>query len=303
MNKKNTISFETYLNTYHTIQTCKSYLYNINIFLDKNPKANNYNYADILKVLHEEKTTRGGLTSVYSKIAAIKKYYDYLIEVGIRNNHPCKNLKTKKSSSFIQTQDLFSKQELEILLQTVANKNEHQLRQKLIISFLIYQGMSSYEVSMLKIDDIDLENGLVTIAKNRNKNKRVVELKSKQILWLQTYLETIRANYPKSLDGILMINTKGEFYNVASIFNLVESYKPLYLDKKLNPTKIRQSVISILLNESNNPLETVQLFAGHKWPMTTEKYKNTDLFLITNKTKNWHPLDNGTLTEHTTISY
>ena len=301
MNKKNTISFETYLNTYHTLQTCKSYLYNINIFLDNNPKANNYKYVDIIRVLHEEKTKRGELTSVYCKIAAIKKYYDYLIEIGVRNTHPCKSLKTKKSTSFIQTQDLFSKQELELLLQIVANKNENQLRQKLIVSFLIYQGMSSYEISILKIEELDLENGLITIAKNRNKNKRVLELKSRQILWLQTYLETIRANFPNSSDGILMVNANGDFYDVGRIFNLIESYKPLFLGKNLNPTKIRQSVIANLLNESNNPLESVQLFAGHKWPMTTEKYKHSDIFLTTNKTKNWHPLDNGTLMEHTTI--
>lgn len=300
MNKKNTISFETYLNTYHTIQTCKSYLYNINIFLENNPKANNYKYVDIIRVLHEEKTKRGELTSVYCKIAAIKKYYDYLIEIGVRNTHPCKSLKTKKSTSFIQTQDLFSKQELELLLQIVASKNENQLRQKLIVSFLIYQGMSSHEISILKIDELDLENGLITIAKNRNKNKRVLELKSRQILWLHTYLETVRANFPNSSDGILMVNAMGEFYNVGRIFNLIEGYKPLFLDKNLNPTKIRQSVIANLLNESNNPLESVQLFAGHKWPMTTEKYKHSDIFLTTNKTKNWHPLDNGTLMEHTT---
>jgi site-specific recombinase XerD len=300
MNKKNTISFETYLNTYHTLQTCKSYLYNINIFLENNPKANNYKYVDVIRVLHEEKTKRGELTSVYCKIAAIKKYYDYLIEIGVRNTHPCKSLKTKKSTSFIQTQDLFSKQELELLLQIVASKNENQLRQKLIVSFLIYQGMSSHEISILKIDELDLENGLITIAKNRNKNKRVLELKSKQILWLHTYLETIRTNFPNSSDGILMVNAMGEFYNVGRIFNIIEGYKPLFLDKNLNPTKIRQSVIANLLNESNNPLESVQLFAGHKWPMTTEKYKHSDIFLTTNKTKNWHPLDNGTLMEHTT---
>jgi integrase/recombinase XerD len=54
---------------------------------------------------------------------------------------------------------------------------------------------------------------------------------------------------------------------------LVETFKYLFPDRKLNLQTIRQSVISNWLNTYQIPLEDVQLLAGHKRPSATLKYQ------------------------------
>lgn len=53
---------------------------------------------------------------------------------------------------------------------------------------------------------------------------------------------------------------------------------------------IRQSVISNLLNEKKMPQEDVQLFAGHRWTSSTEKYRRKDINEQRVLINRWHPL-------------
>jgi integrase/recombinase XerD len=70
------------------------------------------------------------------------------------------------------------------------------------------------------------------------------------------------------------------------------AYKGWYSPRKLNLTTIRQSVISNLLKQGTD-LRSVQLFAGHKYPSTTEKYRPTQTEQLQAKIKLLHPLNNG----------
>jgi integrase/recombinase XerD len=59
---------------------------------------------------------------------------------------------------------------------------------------------------------------------------------------------------------------------VDDINYLIETFKPLFPDRNLNPLNIRNSVIYNLLNVKRIPLEQVQLFVGHKWISTTARF-------------------------------
>lgn len=58
---------------------------------------------------------------------------------------------------------------------------------------------------------------------------------------------------------------------------LVETFRYLFPDRKLNIQTIRQSVIANWLNTYQIPVEDVQLLAGHKRPSATLKYQLPDM--------------------------
>jgi integrase/recombinase XerD len=58
--------------------------------------------------------------------------------------------------------------------------------------------------------------------------------------------------------------------------HIKRSYGKFYAPRNVNAQTIRQSVITNLLKQ-NNDLRLVQAFAGHKYPSTTEKYKQTNV--------------------------
>jgi integrase/recombinase XerD len=63
----------------------------------------------------------------------------------------------------------------------------------------------------------------------------------------------------------------------------------LFKPRNVNCLTIRQSVITNLLKQ-NNDLRIVQCFAGHKYPSTTEKYKQSNVEALQTALKIYHPI-------------
>ena len=133
-------------------QTIRSYIYGINNYLNSNPKADKYCYKDVLLYLSGKVNDFKNSDTKNTLLASIKKYYDYLIETGIRNNHPCRMLVLKRRQhKDIIHQDLFSSSELEMLMQREERYEILKLKNQTLISLLIYQGLSAGELKNLKV--------------------------------------------------------------------------------------------------------------------------------------------------------
>ena len=266
-------NIDTYLKQSFTEQTASGYLYTINHFLKTNPKAKRYKYHNIVSYMDEVSQKQSNIQYRIRILSAIKKYYDYLVMVGQRNDHPCKRLTIKKTNNQnVQVQDLFTSEELQLLL---TRENRYQfldIRNSVLLSLLIYQGLTSEELTRLDVKDVDMDNGTVYIKASTNQNRRTLELQSKQMLVFSKYINEVRPELLQCKTDKLLLGKLGKPILVDSIHAIVEPLKALFPDKNLNPRTIRMSVICNWLNEKKIPLERVQELAGHKWPGTTEKY-------------------------------
>lgn len=266
-------NIDTYLKQSFTEQTASGYLYTINHFLKTNPKAKRYKYHNIVSYMDEVSHKQSNIQYRIRILSAIKKYYDYLVMVGLRTDHPCKRLTIKKANNqSVQVQDLFTSEELQLLL-TRENRYQHlDTRNNVLLSLLIYQGLTSEELTRLEVKDIDMDNGTIYIKASTNQNRRTLELLSKQMLVFSKYINEVRPELIRCKTDKLLLGKLGKPILVDSIHAIVEPLKALFPDRNLNPRTIRMSVICNWLNEKKIPLERVQELAGHKWPGTTEKY-------------------------------
>ncbi len=264
---------EEFLLQNYTRQTTNSYLFAINHFLKMNPKAKRYKYKNIVEYMEEISQKQSKIQYRVTILSAIKKYYDYLIMSGYRIDHPCKRLNIKvKSNQAIQVQDLFTSEELQLLL-TRENRYEHlDSRNSVLVSLLIYQGLTSEELTQLEVKDIDLDNGTIYIKASSNQNRRTLELLSKQMIPFSKYIDEVRCELLRCNTNKLLLNKLGKPISVDGIHSVIVPLKSLFPDKNLNPRTIRMSVICNWLNEKKYKLEHVQELAGHKYPSTTEKY-------------------------------
>ncbi|KVV15067.1 tyrosine-type recombinase/integrase [Flavobacterium sp. TAB 87] len=273
------LSLETYLKQNLSITTSDSYLYTINHFLKTNPKAKRYKYQNIVNYMQEVSLKQSNVQYRVRILSAIKKYYDYLVMKGLREENPCKGLNIKvKQNQSVQVQDLFSSEELQLAL---TRENRYQfldVRNNVILSLLIYQGLTSDEVIRLNVKDIDLDAGTIYIKASTNLNRRTLELVSKQMILFSNYINEIRPQLLRCDSQSLIITKLGKPIKVDSIHAMIEPLKALFPDRNLNPKTIRMSVICNWLNEKKIPLERVQELAGHKWPGTTEKYFKVDSY-------------------------
>jgi integrase/recombinase XerD len=71
--------------------------------------------------------------------------------------------------------------------------------------------------------------------------------------------------------------------------HVIRTYRHYIPEKIINPKIIRQSVISNLLKKGKD-IRLVQVFAGHKYPDTTERYKQNNVYELQSEIEKYHPL-------------
>jgi len=271
------LTLTDYLIQHLAKQSVENYLYTINHFLKMNPKAKRYNYQQMVNHLAQVRAKYPNPQTCIRILSAIKRYYDYLVETGQRQDHPCKTLTMKTSSSqSIQWQDLFTSKDLERLMMRENRYRHLETRNKVLLSLMINQGLTSDELIRLDTDNIDLDAGTIYIKASSKLNRRTLSLQANQILVLSKYLNVIRPEMLMTKTDKLILNKLGKPITVDGINAVIEPLDYLFPDKKLNPRNIRMSVIANWMNEKRLPMETVQYLAGHKWPSTTEKYRRLD---------------------------
>jgi len=286
------LSLEKYLNQMgHSPQTVKSYLYTIGIFLALCKDADNFKYRDIIRYIEEQTRHLNSNGSKNRVLASIKKYYDYLVEIGRRNDHPCRTLILKgKRRRGVLHHDLFTGAELELLMEREERYEELKIRNQVVISLLIYQGLSSGELQALKVRHIDLDAGTIYIKESRKQTRRHLELQPKQYRILDKYIHVIRPQLLRVETETLLIGKLGTPLTVDDINYLVSTFKIQFPERNLNPKTIRQSVIANWLNEKNLPLEQVQLYAGHRWISSTAEYRYVPVEEQRTLINKFHPL-------------
>ena len=276
----------------HSAKTIKSYLYTVDIFLHLSPGAENFKYKDVLNYMSEKGKHYNNIHTKTAVLSGIKKYYDYLIEIGKRNDHPCRTIYFKggnRNRDIIHA-DLFTSQELELLMEREERYPALKLKNQVLVSLLIYQALTAGEIAALKVEHIDLDKGTVYVKESRTLAKRHLELQPKQYRLLDRYIQESRKELISVETDKLVLGKLGTPITTDDINYIVSTFKPLFPDRNLNSKTIRQSVIANWLNEKKIPLEQVQLMTGQKWISTTAKYRQTSVEEQRTLINKFHPM-------------
>ncbi len=302
------MTLKDYIGQHYSEKSVPRYIQQINQFISyQGSKINETSYNEVIEYIGILRARNLHPKSLRNHLFAIKIYFRYLVVVGKRKDHPCESLYLKDQiNRAIIVESLYSKEALENLYKTYespkdqrkwAEKSEvSKKRDKVILSLLIYQALTSSEVIELKVHDINLEEGTIRIGANespgrRGNRARTLALKSKQILLFDNYIkkhrkELWRMQKPSKRQDYFILNEQG--------LQLWGSYLNRMLSKGrepheiFTPMKIRQSVIAHLLKE-NNDLRIVQEFAGHRRAGSTEAYKRTGLEELKSNIEKLHP--------------
>jgi len=241
----------------------------------------------------------GALRQRYSKpatisriVRSIKVYYDYLCSEGIRNDNPAKAIKLRDQiSRNIQLQDLFTNEELENLLNRKERYSNLDYRNKVLISLTIYQALHPAAIEALRIEDINLVGRSIYVRSTAKTNTRTLQLKPNQILLFYQYINEIRPKLLQSKQShALLIGIRSGTMTAEDITKHIKrSFKQLYPNRKVNAQTIRQSVITNLLKQGHD-ISLVQAFAGHKYPSTSERYKQSEIETLKAAVNKYHPM-------------
>ncbi len=286
------MELEKYLQKHYTPKTAKAYIREIEIYKTNNPRAKKYTYAEIVNYIGILRTKYSNSKTINRILASIKAYYSYLCFTESRKDNPAKAIILRdKQSRDIQLQDLFASEELETLLTSKKERYTNlDCRNKVLMSLLIYQALKPTEIELLQVEEINLEEATIYIKPSSKNNSRTLSLKANQILLFKKYLEEIRVKLvAENETRSFIIGQRKEPMTGEDITKHIKRNYQLFKPRNVNAMTIRQSVISNLLKQ-NHDLRIVQSFAGHKYPSTTERYKQSNVEALQTALKIYHPI-------------
>ncbi|MCJ1805880.1 hypothetical protein BWK63_04125 [Flavobacterium covae] len=295
------MTIKEYLQKKYSKSTLNSNLYNIKRFTDyyqnKAPKAT---FKEVLNYIeHLRKNYNLHPKTLRHCLYGVKIYFNYLLETGQRNDHPCSELFLKdKIDKQIQVDSLYSQETLETFFETyqIRKKKYLENRNKIIISLLIYQALTVKEIAELEVQNINLEKCEIYIKgsleiTSKSPQSRTLPLQAKQILLVYKYLNDDRIKLlkynNKQENKTFILGQYGEKINAHGISKMINEQKPK--SEQIQPMKIRQSVIANLLKKENDT-RIVQVFSGHRRASTTIQYKQTELEQLQQAVNQYHPI-------------
>lgn len=253
-------------------------------------------YPEIVNYIGHMRKTGLHPKSLMNYLYSIKMYYQWLVDTGQRNDHPCRDLFLKdKINKSIPVETLYTKQEVENILTTHRAKLPlTRNRDKIVLSLLAHQAITVFEIIHLKIKDLNLQKGTVNVAGSVKTQPRELPLKSEQVMLLNEYIGRTRPlllrnnKRPTEQDkSTLILSVRGSQMKPISITAMFS--KPLANGQKITPQKVRQSVITHLL-KAGNDLRIVQAFTGHRRVGSIEEYKQSGLEELKQSISKLHPL-------------
>jgi len=291
------MSIEDYLRKTYSPKTFYSNMYGIRRFMDYYPggKAEKAVYTDVIRYIeYLRKNLDVHPKTLRNYLYTVKIYFNWLIETGQRSDHPCSELNLKDQiNKQIQTENLYSPQALERYFETAdcSKLPQHfNSRNKVIASLLIYQALTVTEIAELTIGEVNLKKGEISIKAQHHQLARTLPLKAKQIFLFDGYMKNDRPKLKssaKTTSDAFILGRSGEKITPFGINMMLNGHRPEH--ERMQPQKIRQSVIANLLSERHDT-RIVQVFAGHRRASTTEQYRKTGNETLQEAVDRLHPV-------------
>lgn len=170
-------------------------------------------------------------------------------------------------------------------------------RNKVILSLMIYQGLTTPEIDKLCLQDVKLREGKISVGGSRKSAARTLELKPHQIMELMEYQFTTRnelLKYSAQNSELFFISLPSAGKQQSKSASTVYIWKAFSRElEKIEPRfsnflQVRASVITHWLSQYN--LRQVQYMAGHKHISTTERYKINQTAELQTDIEKYHPI-------------
>jgi len=286
--------FKSYLQTKnYRPSTIKSYSDMVKHFKtwtqNENIPLKDIRYADLLAYINVLIEKGDQNKTVNIKLRAITLYYDRLKTSGEIKTNPAETLRMRNITRKLP-QNLLNKKTTEKIYKEYPENTIYEKRDKLILSLMTYQALTTADISKLQIRHINLEKAKIYIPQNNRNNSRTLKLKAFQIIPFQNYINEIRPEILKTTNkqnDNLFIST-GTSNNMKNTFIAIRRKLQNTNEEFKNFKQIRASVITNLLKHKN--IREVQYFAGHRYVSSTERYLINNIEDLKKQVNKYHPL-------------
>lgn len=213
--------------------------------------------------------SREGLspTSVNRITSTLRGFYKFLMFDGHIGKNPAEDLDAPQKGFYLPK--FLNRAEIENLLLVPDVSGEIGLRDRAILELMYACGLRVSEVCDLRIQDIELDAGILT-CKGKGGKTRKIPVGTSAVEWLRSYLAIRRKKNDVEIRN-LFVSSLGKPVTRQTIFKFIREYADKIGLDDVSPHTLRHSFATHLV-QNDADIRSVQQMLGHADISTTQIY-------------------------------
>ena len=220
-------------------------------------------------------------------LSSIKRLYQHAVREQKIKTDPSDRIDAPKLGRALPK--YLTESEVEALLDAPDLTDPIGVRDRTMLELLYATGLRVSELVNLKIDQINLRQGVVRILGKGNK-ERLVPMGDEAVTWLEKYFKEVRHQItPASVSDSVFTTRRHSAMTRQAFWYLIKRYAlRMGINKHLTPHTLRHCFATHLLNHGAD-LRVVQMLLGHSDLSTTQIYTHVARERLKNLHAQHHP--------------
>jgi integrase/recombinase XerD len=227
--------------------------------------------ADDMSGYMEHMKEEGKKASTLSRsVASIKSFYQFMIRKGEVKEDLSAVLKAPRVEKKLPS--VLALEDVDVLLAQPSGNSDKEVRDKAMLELLYATGIRVSELLSLKLDNLNLKKGYITIQASGGR-ERIVPFTKEARDALNKYLTQVRESLLE-VEGsdILFVNMSGKPMSRQGFWKIIKYYtKRAGIEADITPNTLRHTFAAHLVKNGAN-LHAVQEMMGHSDFSSTQKY-------------------------------
>ncbi|MPM09024.1 Tyrosine recombinase XerC [bioreactor metagenome] len=182
--------------------------------------------------------------------------------------------------------EIYTKEELEILLKQPNSDNFNEYRSWVIVNLLLATGMRALELREMQVKDVNLEQGIITLNHTKNRKARVIPIPTSLNLILDSYLRVRNATHEETV----FCNIYGEPLNRTTLQCSIIKYCKRRGVEKHSLHLFRHTFITLSVQKGMSPLLLKRITGHSDFKMLNKYYQYNPVDLV-NIVDEFNPLE------------
>lgn len=217
-------------------------------------------------------------------ISAVRGFYKFLMFDGHIKNNPAEDLVAPQKGVYLPR--FLNQSEIEMLLSVPDTSTEIGLRDRAILELMYASGLRVSEAANVRINDIDLDGGILTTTGKGSKTRRV-PVGASAIEWIRSYLAVRRRKEDIEINN-MFVNAAGSPIDRQVIYVSITQYAERCGLTGVSPHTLRHSFATHLI-QNNADIRSVQQMLGHADISTTQIYTHITSAHLKKNYERFHP--------------
>lgn len=219
------------------------------------------------------------------RLSALKSLFDFLVEDEVVTVSPFAALETPKKPFYLP--EVLSREEMDAIIALPDVRSRAGFRDRCVLELLYAAGLRVSELCGLKVGDVDLQRGLISVW-GKGAKERLAPIHNLMQSLLADYLQNCRPAFGPRED-YLFLNPSGMGISRQSIWKIVKKYAlAAGVSRPVSPHTFRHSFATHLL-AGGADLRSVQTLLGHAALSATEIYTHVETSRLLETHRKFHP--------------